>query len=106
MPDGYTTRGRRSGSCRHVHGSEAEAQACLDAYVAEQAALGRTSDRRVVPRAQQGRKADDGTARELQVAVRLTQDQLAVLDAVRGSLTRAGWFREQLPVAIPIRDPR
>lgn len=94
---GYSTRGRRSGTCGHVHGTEAEARACLDAHKAEQAALGLTSDRRVVPRSSPGRRADEGAARELQVSVRLTPDESAVLDAVRGPLSRAGWFRAQLP---------
>lgn len=99
MPDGYTTRGRRSGACGHVHPDEPSALACLDAYRAACAAEGTRSDRRVVPWRRAGRKAQAGAPREEQVLVRLSAQEAVRLDDVCGDLGRAGWLRAQIPKA-------
>lgn len=96
-PDGYTTRGRRSGACGHVHPDEPSAQACLEAHRAEREAEGAQSDRRVIPWRRAGPKARAGAVRVEQVLVRLTPAEITALDTVRGALSRADWFRSQLP---------
>lgn len=90
---GYTTRGRRSGPCGHVHGTEEEAGTCLQAHQQAQGALGERSDRKVYPYSRRGRKAEEDVTRTEQVAVRLTPEEAGVLDSIKGDLSRAGWFR-------------
>lgn len=90
---GYTTRGRRSGACGHVHRTEGEAVACLQAHQRAQEALGERSDRKVRPYSRRGRKAEEDVTRTEQVSVRLTPEEAQHLDNVKGGLSRAGWFR-------------
>lgn len=86
---GFTTRGRRSGACGHVHPDEASAQACADLHRAGHA----KSDRRVYPWSRAGRKPAAGAPRSEHVQVRLSGEEVTRLDSVRGALSRADWFR-------------
>lgn len=96
MTPPFTTRGRRSGPCRHVHLTLEEANACLEAHRAEVSAAGGTSDRKVVERRSAGRKPAGGVTREIQVLVRLAPDDAALLDSLRGDVPRPEWFRQLL----------
>lgn len=96
MSTAFTTRGRESGSCRHVHDTREEAIACLEAHRAEVSAAGGVSDRKVVVRRRPGRKPVSGVTREVQVLVRLSPDDAARLDKLRGDVPRPEWFRRLL----------
>jgi transposase len=100
---GYTTRGRRSGACGHVHPDRSDAQACLDVFRAGCELRGVPCDRKVVPWRPKGRKPQGDCTRDAQVLVRLTADEIQALDQIRGDLSRAGWCHAVLAPALRAR---